>query len=275
MFLKQIKKIAFLFLIGLLLSSCSEYQQLLKKGDLAAKYKAAEDYYKAGDYKKALRLFELIVPAYRGKPQAERVLFYEADTYYNLEDYYIATYKMERFLAAFPKSDKAEEVAFKEAHSMYELSPRYSLDQKETLTAIDKFQNFISEYPDSEYQEKANEYVTELRGKLERKYYEIAKQHHHRELYKAAITAFSNYLIDYPGSAYSEKALFYRYESAYILAINSFEELVPERLETAKEYYEAYNKIGKDEDLKNKAQKIFEDIEQRQEVIKTTEEYGS
>ena len=267
MFLTQLKKGIGLLALLLLFGSCSEYQQLLKKGDLATKTKAAEAYYKEGNYKKALRLFELIVPAYRGKPQAERILFYEADTYYHLRDYYIAAYKLERFSVAFPKSDKRPEAEFKAARSTYELSSRYSLDQTETYEGLDKLQRFINDYPDNEYVPEASKYALELQGKLERKYYEIAKRFHHREIYKSAIKAFDNYLLDYPGSAYTEKALFYKQESAYELAINSFSNLVAERLKTAQEYNENYLRYGKDENFKEKAQKISEDITKRLQSV--------
>ena len=267
MFLTQLKRGIGLLILLLVLGSCSEYQQLIKKGDLAAKTKAAEAYYKEGNYKKALRLFELIVPAYRGKPQAERILFYEADTYYQLRDYYISAYKLDRFAIAFPKSDKRPEVEFKAARSTYELSARYSLDQTDTYEGLDKLQRFINDNPDSEYVEDASKYALELQGKLERKYYEIAKRFHHREIYKSAIKAFDNYLIDYPGSQYTEQALFYKQDSAYKLAINSFANLVPERLKTAKEFNENYLKYSKDDNYKQKAQKISEDITKRLQSV--------
>lgn len=267
MFLKQLNKKILFVLLVILFSSCSEYQQLLRKGDLATKYKAAEEYYKEGNYKKSLRLLQLIVPAYRGKPQAERLLFYEADTYYNLKDYYISAYKFDKFITAFPKSDKVEEAQFKAARSTFELSSRSSLDQTETLEALDKLQRFINENPESQFLEEANKYAIALQNRLERKYYDIAKLYHHREIYKAAIKAFDNYLLTYPGSSYTEQALYYKQESAYELAINSFENLVKERLTMAKEYNESYLKYAKDDDLKNKAQKIAEDIKYRLETV--------
>ena len=58
MFLTQLKRGIGLLVILLLLGSCSEYQQLIKKGDLAAKTKAAEAYYKEGNYKKALVMWK-------------------------------------------------------------------------------------------------------------------------------------------------------------------------------------------------------------------------
>lgn len=267
MFLTQIKKGLGLLAVLLLLSSCSEYQQVLKKGDLAAKTKAAEDYYKAGDYKKASRVLELIIPAYRGKPQGERVLFWEADSYYNLGDYYLSSYKFERFSVAFPKSEKKEEADFKHARSVYELSAPYTLDQTETYEGIDKLQKFINNNPESEFLADANKYAGLLQKKLERKNYEIAKRFHHRKLYKSAIKAFDNYLIDYPGSDYTEEALYYKLESAYELAINSFEQLVKERLKTARKYCGTYLENGKDENYIKNAQRITEDIKKRLEPV--------
>lgn len=263
----QLKKHIYIIIAVVTLGSCSEYQQLLRKGSLAEKTKAAETFYNEGEYKRAFRLYELIVPSYRGKPQAERVLFYEADTYYNLEDFYIAQYKFERFAKAYPKSDKAEEARFKEAKSTYKLSSKYSLDQKQTLVGLEKFQAFINDFPESDFLGKANEHSAELRNKLEEKYYRVAKQYHHRELYKPAIKAFSNYLIEYPGSSFSEKVLYYRLESAYELAINSFKNLVPERLDKAQEYYEAYSARSKSEDFKKKADKIAADINKRKQAF--------
>jgi len=61
-------------------------------------------------------------------------------------------------------------------------------------------------------------------------------------------------LVDYPGSKFSEQVLYYRLESAYKLAINSFEDLIPERLRVAQEYYEAFNNRSKTQELKKKAQ---------------------
>ncbi len=267
MYLSQLKKSIYLIASLVLLSSCSEYQQLLRKGSLAEKTKAAETFYNEGDYKRALRLYELIVPAYRGKPQAERVLFYEADTYYKLKDFYIAQYKYERFAKTYPDSDKAEEARYKEAKSAYELSSRYTLDQKQTVAAIGKFQEFINDYPEGSYLVKSNTFTAALRFKLEKKYYKVAKQYHHRELYKPAIKAFSNYLVDYPGSPFSEKVLYYRLESAYELAINSFDSLIPERLDNAQEYYEAYLERSKSDDLKEKADKIAADINKRKQAF--------
>ena len=57
----------------ILLSSCNEFQRVLKSEDIKLKYEVAEKYYEAQEFRRASRLFEQIQSQYRGKPQAERV----------------------------------------------------------------------------------------------------------------------------------------------------------------------------------------------------------
>ncbi len=263
------KKLLYIFTVALFLGSCSEYQKVLKDKNTATKYKFAEKLYKEEKYKKALRIFEQIVPQYRGKPQAERIMYYYADTYYQLEDYYLSGYQFERYAKSYPKSQKKEEALFKAAQSYYYLSPRFSLDQEDTDKAIEKLQVFINSYPESEKLKDANSMVTELRNKKEKKAYEIAKRYHHREDYKVAISSFDNYLVDYPGSPFREKVLYYKLESQYLLAVGSYEDLVEERLVSAQGFYKNYKKYFKTEgEYLEQAEELGEDIKTRLEQYK-------
>ena len=88
--------------------------------------------YEAGKFSKAEKLFKQVIPKYRGKPQAERLMFMSAMCSYELKDYHISGYHFERFENSYPKSEKAEEASFLSAKSYYELSPVYSKEQAET-----------------------------------------------------------------------------------------------------------------------------------------------
>lgn len=253
----------------ILLSSCSQYQQVLRKDDMGKKYAFADSLYRIGKYKKGLKLMEQLVPAYRGKPQGEKLMFIYANTYYNLEDYYLAGYQFERFTQAYPQSDSVEVAAFKSAKSFYQLSPRYSLDQKDTDKGLEKLQEFINQYPNSDKRTEANTLVAELRNKLEKKQFEVAKQYLRVEDYKAAIGAFDNFITDNPGSIYRKDAFYGRFLAAYKLAINSIPVLVQERLRTAKVYYNNFIKYYKDTDLAPEAMEINQDIENRLEPVET------
>lgn len=271
MFLQSMKKGLFLLGVFLMLVSCGEYQKVLKSEEPGAKYAMAEKLYNEAKeennkskYRKALRLFEQIVPQYRGKPQGEKVTYLFADTYYQLNDNYLAGYQFERFTSAYPNSEKVEEAAFKSAKSYYFLSPRYDLDQTETNKAMVELQKYIDTYPNGEYLEEANKLVTELRVKLEKKAYEIAKQYHHTENYKSAMVAFTNFISEYPGSPFREAAFYYRFDSAYQLAINSYEQLMAERLNTAKGYYNSYQKnYSEGSPYYDRLQTSYKDLESR------------
>ncbi len=252
-----------LLCISLLFASCSQYQRVLKKDDMGKKYAFADSLYKIGKYKKSLKLMEQVVPAYRGKPQAEKLMFIYADTYYQLEDYYTAGYQYERFTQAYPKSDSTEIASFRSAKSFYQLSERYSLDQKETYRGLEKLQSFINTYPNSGNREEANELVNELRTKLEKKQFETARQYYRIEDFKAAIESFDNFISDNPGTSFREEAFLYRIKAAYELAINSLPYLVQERLLTAKGYYNSFMKYYKDTDSAVEANELSKQIEER------------
>ncbi|MBT8260971.1 MAG: outer membrane protein assembly factor BamD [Bacteroidia bacterium] len=235
------KKLLYLLLI-IVLGSCSEYQKVLKSESLQEKFEMGTELYDAEKYPKANRLFMDLVPKYRGKPQAEKLMYMYSKTFYYMKDYYTANYQMERFVSSYPKSEKKEELAFLGAKSYYNISPAYSKDQKETIEAIDKMQAFINQYPSSEYLEEANAIVKELDFKLEKKAYDIAKQYNTISDYQASIKAFDNFLLDYPGSQLREQAHFYRFDAAYQLAINSVEWKKEQRINKAISYFNTFKR---------------------------------
>lgn len=271
------KKIFYLLSLIVFFTSCSEYQNVLKQKEIKPKFDLANRFYEEGlkdDKKskltKSIKLYEQILPTLQGKPQAQIILYNIANAYYNVGDYLLSGYKFDRFAKAYPTSQKLEEAIFKSSDSYYQSSPPYSLDQTETVKAIDKLQIYIDQFPDGQFFDEANAKLQELRLKIEKKYYEIAKQYHYTYRYKAAISDFDNYLIKYPGSAYKEKAYYYRFESAYLLAINSFAYLVAERLEDAKRYYEDYYERYPKGEFIEQANAYLDDIKTRLSTINET-----
>ncbi|WP_445735524.1 outer membrane protein assembly factor BamD [Mariniflexile sp.] len=245
------KNFIYIIILLLTLSSCSEYQKALKSEDIAAKFKLGDSLYSQGKYAKANKLFAQIVPNYRGKPQAEKLMYLYSHSFYKMKDYYTAGYQFERFASSYPKSEKLEEASFLGAKSYYMLSPVYTKDQKETKEAIEKLQNFINVFPESEYLSEANKLVQELDFKLEKKAFSIAKQYNTISDYPASVKSFDNFIIDFPGSSLREEALFIRFDSAYRLAVNSAElkktptgivYLKKDRLKQAKEFYTSFKK---------------------------------
>lgn len=206
----------------LLLASCGgTSKQILKSNDPQVKYNAAMTYYKAGQYIKAMPLFEDLLSIFRGTEKAQDIYYYYAYCNFRLSDYVMAQFYFKSYARTFPHTAHAEECEFMAAYCEYLLSPDYSLDQTATNKAIESFQTFIDDYPNSTRIKEANQYIDLLRAKLEKKYFEIAKQYYTIEYYKAATVALNNYIKAYPDSKYVEQSYFLIVKSDYLYATNS------------------------------------------------------
>ena len=248
-----------------LLFSCSDYQKLLNSNNASEKYKQAEVYFNQGEYRKANRLFEQIIPNYRGKPQAQRIIFFFAESYFQIKSYSLAAYQFENFIKSFPKSDRIQESAFKAAKSYYYQSPTYSLDQEETYTAIEKLQVFINLYPNSEYSSEANQMISELQVKLEKKDFEIAKQYFTIRDYRAAIKANDNFIAAFPGTKFREESLYIKFKSLFEIAVNSIFSKKEDRLNELQQQYNLILRYYPDtvfiQDMNDKMKKVNSELE--------------
>jgi len=270
--MQKLKNLFFSFLVILLMGSCGEYNKVLNKGLNADRYKLAVDLYEKGDYKKAIPLFEKLVGPYSGKPQMERIQFMMSNSYYNTEDYALSSYYFSKFIVNYPESSKVQESAYLSAKSYFLATPKYSKDQQDTYKALTAFQSFIDKYPTSDLIPEANKYYEELNIKLEKKYFEIAKQYYHTEKYNAAIVAFDTFNEEYLGSQFKEEALFIRFKSAYELGMQSILSKKEERLGNAKFAYSKFNRSFPESEYKNDADKMLTDIEE--ELTKIKERYA-
>ena len=252
--------------VWIILVSCSDYQKLLNSDDVPEKYKQAEVFYNNGEYRKANRLLEQILPTYRGKPQAQRVIFFFADSYFQTRSYNLAAYQYESFVKSYPKSERVQEATFKAAKSYYHQSPSYSLDQEDTYKAIEKLQIFINLYPNSQYNPEANQMISELQEKLEKKDFEIAKQYFTIRDYRASIKANDNFIANFPGTKFREEALYTKFLSLYEIAINSIFSKKEKRLKELQEQYNLILRYYPETlflvDLDNKMKKVNSELEE-------------
>lgn len=222
----------------------SKFEQLRESTDIAKKYQEAVKLYEKKDYTKALILFDDLVQRYRGRAEAEDLYYYFAYTNYKLRDYTTARYHFKSFADTYPSSSKAEECRYMSAYCFYLESPTFSLDQGNTLKAIEALQLFINLYPASDRVEEASKLIQNLRDKLEIKSYENAKLYLNIGDYKSAVIAFKNSMRDFPDTKYAEEMEFLTIKSQYLYAKNSFEEKQEERfleaIQLSNEFAENY-----------------------------------
>ncbi len=254
------KKLVFLLLIAVTLVGCGQFNKALKSTNYNDKIAMIDTLMRKEKYGKALQLFEQVRAKYRGTDSAKYVRIRFADALYGDENYPNSAYQYESFARDYPQHEEHERAEFMAAKSHYQMSPIFSKDQTDTEIALAKLQEYININPKGEYLDEANVLVDELRLKLDKKAYEIAKNYHHRESYIPAIATFKNFIVEHPGSVYMDDAQFYLLDSQFQYAKKSTFNLIPERMEQAKKYYNTFIKRHPQSEYRKRADELLDEI---------------
>ena len=208
-----------IFLLG---SSCkTKFEKIRISNDADRILKEAHAYYKAGDFYKAQTLYEMAIPAYRGKVEAEDIFFNYAYTHYNVQQYMLASHYFKNFAQTFGNSPKKEEADYMSAYSHYQMSPAHNLDQTNSEKAIEAFQLFMNTYPESERVKECNELIVGIREKMEKKAYDEGKLYFDLKRYNSATTSLANMLKDFPETDKAAEVRYLIAKASYLLADNS------------------------------------------------------
>jgi outer membrane protein assembly factor BamD len=260
--------ISVLVFIMIAFAGCkSKYEKLRASNDTAKKYREAVRLYEKKDYNKALGLFDDLVTKYRGTAEAEDLSYYFAYTHYKLRDYTTARYHFKTFADTYASSSKAEECRFMAAYCFYLESPTFSLDQENTIKAIEALQLFINLYPKSERVAEASKLISNLRDKLETKSYANARLFLDIGDFKSAVIAFRNSAREFPDTKYAEEMEFLTIKAQALYAKASFEIKQEERYNEAillytefAQNYPASKYLKEAEEIKKNSEKAIIDV---------------
>lgn len=232
------KTVVFGLILTISVSSCSKFRKIQKSEDWRVKYEAGLNYYNKKDYYRSALLFEEILPIVRGLPEGEKVEFYLAYCQYNEKTYLLASNQFRTFYETYGRSSLAEEAHFMYAYSLYAGTPAPNLDQKDGIEAMNAMQNFLNQYPNSTFTEKAIEVIVVSQQKLEEKGFENARQYLKLRNYQASVIAFDNFRKNFPDSKYLEQIAYLKVEAQFRFAEKSFISLQAKRYQTVVEFYQ-------------------------------------
>ena len=202
-------------LILVLLSSCGEYEKLLKSSDFDLKKTKAKEYYEKGEYVKTTELLTQILPRYRATEEAEELNWINSQSYFGMKDYFMAGTYFKTFVDQFPFGKHAEEANYMSALCDYNISARPELDQENTRNAIEGFNIFLNKFPNSPKAEGCKNMIKELQDKLVEKSYLNAKLYYDMKQYKAAVVALNNSLKEFANTKYREKMMYLKLNSLF------------------------------------------------------------
>ena len=257
------KNIIITLLVALVLSSCGEYNKILKSTDYEYKYEAAKNYFAKGQYGKSATLLNELITILKGTDKAEESLYMLAMSYYNQKDYSTAAQSFITYFNTYPRGTFAELSRFHAGKALFLDTPEARLDQSGTYSAIQQLQMFLEYYPGSDKKQEAQDMIFALQDKLVLKEFLSAKLYYNLGNYMGAnnylscvITA-QNALRDYPYTHYREDLSIMVLRAKYEMALNSTEDKRAERYrETIDEYYAFKNEFPESKYIKD-AERIF------------------
>lgn len=172
----KISIIIFSALLALSVSACgSDKNDELKPVEV--RFEAGMAYYDKGKYLKAISELKFVTFNAPGSEIGDDAQFYLANAHFELKEYILAISEFERLLRVHPESPFLEEGEYKRALCFDRMSPSSYLDQTNTLKALDAYQEYIENWPQSEYKIKAESRLDLLRFKLAKKLFDNGKQY--------------------------------------------------------------------------------------------------
>ena len=265
------KRIVLILSAGIfLLTSCNQYNNVLKSTDYEYKYEAAKEYFVKGQYSRAALLFGDLIAVMKGTVRAQESLYMLAMSEYCDGNYDVASSYFKKYYQSYPKGTYVEYARYYAGRSLYESVPDVRLDQTNTYTAIKEFQDFLDLYPYTKLKDRTQDMIYALQDKLVEKEYISAKLYYDLgnymvnclyggSNYEACIVTSQNALLDYPyaSPARREEFAIMILRAKYHLARQSVEDKRMDRYRDAiDEYYGFVNEYPESKYLKD-AQQIF------------------
>ena len=260
------KNILITLLAALLLSSCGEYNKLLKSTDYEYKYEAAKNYDAKGQYNRAATLLNELIAILKGTDKAEESLYMLGMSYYNQNDYQTAAQTFTQYYNVYPRGTFTELARFHAGKALYLDTPEPRLDQSGTYNAIQQLQMFLEYFPNSAKKDEAQNMIFALQDKLVMKEYLSAKLYYNLgnylgNNYESCVITAQNALKDYPYTNMREDLSILILRAKYEMAVFSVEDKREERYrEAVDEYYAFKNEFPESKYMKD-ADRIFKEAQ--------------
>jgi outer membrane protein assembly factor BamD len=274
------KNILMTLLAALLLTSCGEYNKLLKSTNYEYKYEAAKSYFAKGQYNRTATLLNELIAIMKGTDKAEESLYMLGMSYFNLKDYQTAAQTFIQYYGVYPRGMYTELARFQAGKALYLDTPEPRLDQTATYSAIQQLQMFLEYFPNSAKKNEAQDMIFHLQDKLVEKEYLSAKLYYNLgnymgNNYLSCVITAQNALKDYPYTNLREELSILILRAKYEMAVYSVEEKKADRYrETVDEYYAFKNEFPDSKYLKE-ATRLFRSSEEALGVKGTAEGDGS
>ena len=172
----KISFLIFTLVIQLLIPACGSGKDD-ELQPVEVRYELGKEYYDRGKFHKAISELKFVTFNAPGSEIGDDAQFYLANSHFELKEYILAISEYERLMRIHPESPFLEVGEYKRALCFDKMSPSSYHDQTNTLKALDAYQEYIENFPESEYKIKAESRLDLLRFKLAKKLFDNGKQY--------------------------------------------------------------------------------------------------
>ncbi len=148
-------------------------------------------------YLKAQADFKSVLVKGGGTDIADDAQYYLGVAYFRNKEYLLAIAEFEKLSRRMGYSPFVEDARFKICESYRIESPEYFHDQEYTQKAIERYQEFLDDYPNSKFNKEATQSIKTLRKKLAEKLYNTGLLYIKLEEYNSAKIFFQSIIDEY------------------------------------------------------------------------------
>jgi outer membrane protein assembly factor BamD len=174
--------------------------------DLQERFDRGMEFLEKKKYLRAQEEFNYVVLSGSHTELGDDALFYLGEAYFRNKEYLSAIGEYDRLIRRMAFSPYVEQARWRICEAYVAESPKFYHDQTYTEKALDKLQEFIEDYPDSEYRTEAEKNIKKLREKLAQKLYETGILYLKLDAYDSAIMAFEDLIAKYYDTEFAAKA---------------------------------------------------------------------
>jgi outer membrane protein assembly factor BamD len=193
--MKNIYHILFILLISIFCSCAGT--KTLNEISIKDKFEIGMENLNKEKYLQAQLDFNNVLIRGTGSDYGDDAQFYLGESYYRNKEYLSAITEFEKLTRRMGFSEYVEEARFKICESYKIESPKYFHDQEYTQKALERYQEFIDDYPESKYLNSILLSIKDLRNKMANKLYQTGVLYIKMEEYKSAKIAFKSAIDSY------------------------------------------------------------------------------
>ena len=155
-------------------------------------------FFEQGNYAKAMESYKRLKDWYPYSPLAREALLRVADSHYHLKEYEEAIFGYQQYEQLYPNDPEIPYVIYQIGLSHYERLRSIDRTQVPARNALTAFERLRSQFPASEYAEKAAPMIEKCIENMAGHEFQIGHFYFRSGHYLAAVNRFEKVLRDYP-----------------------------------------------------------------------------